>query len=133
MVDEWADENGWDNSGGSAGNRSRFDWMGADRDRRGPSDGDADSAGSPDVPPYGMTSEQLYAFAQTFCNVANSRILREGAQQYDRGSVQKFEDMTPVKIVAEIRAELMDIVNYAAMLDIQMARMIDGINEAQRG
>ena len=80
-----------------------------------------------------MTSEELYRFLRVFTDVANSRVLREGKQQYDRGGKQKFEDMTPVKLIAEIRAELMDIVNYAGMLDIQLARTIDRLNSVHHG
>ena len=112
--------------GGSTGTRPRFDWVGADRDKRELAGGDDGGASATDVPEYGMTSEQLYEYQRKFTEYAARRLLGVGKKQYDLGRVQKFEDMSVMELAVGLSEELADVVNYAVMLDIRMKRILYG-------
>lgn len=83
-------------------------------------------AGSPVGPnrhkPYGISSEELAEAQRRFCNYARFRISDTGARQYDEQDHQAFEDMTPQRVLLELRDELADAVNYLTFLDIQLSR-----------
>ena len=128
MVDQWADEHGWGTAskqGGSSGGRPRYDWMGIDREKREPVRQDPDGGSAPRAPlTLGMTVAELVEYQRAFTTYARARLRGVGADQYDMGQTQKFEYMDPEELVAGLREELADIVNYAVMIDIQMQRML---------
>lgn len=121
------------NSGGSGATRPRYDWMGFDRDQRGQGRGDARSEGAapvraPLAPDHGMTAEQLHRYQQEFTLYAANRLLTVGKEQYDEGTEQKFESMTPYELAVGLREELADVINYAVMIDILLTRIARGWN-----
>ena len=115
-------------TGGSTGTVPRYDWMGTDRDQRGHAAGSASGEGAPTAPGYGLTSTQLHGYQRMFTRWAADRILGVGREQYDYGTIQKFERKDPEQLVEDLREELADIVNYAAMIDIQLQRLHDGLS-----
>ena len=111
--------------GRGTGSLPRFDWVGIDRAQRESTNTGVDDKGShslPVAPPFGMTSNDLYEYQLDFTQEAANRLLGVGKEQYDRGSKQKFEDMPIDDLVDGLREELMDIVNYATMIDIRFQR-----------
>lgn len=130
-VDEWAKENGWGtatvDSGGTGVDRPRFDWMGADRDKHERGQQDSDSvrpSPTPLVPDYGITTEELAQHVEYLNMRAKLRVYGPGHEQYSLSSHQKFEDYTPAELFKEIRDELLDVINYVAMLDILIGRTL---------
>ena len=87
---------------------------------------DTYSAGSPVAQArhkgYGISSEELAEAQRRFTNYARFRIADTGARQYDERDHQAFEDMTPQRVLLELRDELADAVNYLTFLDIQLSR-----------
>ena len=71
---------------------------------------------------YGLSPEELTEAQRRFCNYARFRIADTGARQYDERDHQAFEDMTPQRVLLELRDELADAVNYLTFLDIQLSR-----------
>lgn len=116
---------GGHDSSGSGGGRPRFDWAGIDRDLRESARQDDHGARAPRVPGYGLTAQELHDYQRTFTEYAAARLLTVGADQYDEGESQKFEDMDLIKLATGLREELADVVNYAVMLDIRLTRIAD--------
>lgn len=114
---------------GSTGTRPRFDWVGIDRERRELAGRDDGGAGAPRVPGFGLNVDQLYDYQREFTEYAAGRLLGVGKEQYDRGSVQKFETMSVNELIDGLREELADVVNYATMLDILVARLSARVGE----
>lgn len=69
----------------------------------------------------GITSEQLADFVDVMCMLASERVLGVGAEQYDEGGRQKFEDMSEPELRQELIEELLDVVVYASMLALKVA------------
>lgn len=69
-----------------------------------------------------MTSSELYGYQRMFTQWAAERLLSVGADQYSLPGRQKFEDMPTIDLITGLREELADIINYAVMLDIRLAR-----------
>lgn len=120
-MDEWTNEFGtWRiNPRRSAGDSETAGWDGVERRQRGPREANVRVVRTP---PIGMTADDLFQYQRTFTHYAAKRLLGVGAQQYDRGGEQKFERMTVDELVTGLREELADIINYATMIDIQLAR-----------
>jgi hypothetical protein len=74
--------------------------------------------------PYGMTTEQLAVAQESFTAYARGRITGVGNRDYGFGSKQAFEDMSMVRIAAELRDEIADAVNYLTFLDIKISRWL---------
>lgn len=72
--------------------------------------------------PYGMSVGDLVMAQAGFTRRARERISGVGADQYDGENAQAFEDMDIPRIVSELRAELLDAVNYLTFIDIHMER-----------
>lgn len=73
---------------------------------------------------YGMTTEQLAEAQESFTAYARGRITGVGNRDYGFGSKQAFEDMSAVRIAAELRDEIADAVNYLTFLDIKISRWL---------
>jgi hypothetical protein len=112
----------------------------ADGDEHGTAAGDGRSelgfvtvAGSaiPQVrhPKFGITTDELVEAHRRFSNYSRYRIMSSGRQQYDRGSSQAFESMSPQRILLELRDELADVQAYLAMLDITLSRWQQAMEE----
>lgn len=110
-------------NGGGATDIPRYDWAGRDAHQRGQGSTDAGRVPAPDLIPYGLTALEFHDYQQKFTKFAASRILGVGKSQYDHGSAQAFEDMTPYDLGTGLREELADVVNYAVMIDIQLTRI----------
>lgn len=89
-------------------------WMRAHEVRR---------ADAPKVLADGVSSDQLAGYVEEFINACKSRVLGVGKDQYENDGRQGFEDMSPVELIREARAEAQDGAVYMAMLDIQLARL----------
>lgn len=50
-----------------------------------------------------------------------------GNEQYSYGDTQQFEEMSPAEIIQMAREEVQDLVVYAVMADIQLMRMMRGL------
>ena len=72
-----------------------------------------------------MTNEELVAYQQEFTRKARGRLEGVGKQQYDRGSRQQFEEYSVTRLLDETKDELLDIVNYATMMAIQLDKIRD--------
>lgn len=83
----------------------------------------------PLAPPPGISTQQLAEYQRRFATYARLRLLGPGADQYVRDGKQKFESLGPRQLVHELVDELADIVNYAAMLAIQLQRLPDRLEE----
>jgi hypothetical protein len=68
-----------------------------------------------------MTVHELANAQQRFANYARFRLQMQSGE-YDRGSEQAFEGMTPQRLIMELRDELADAVNYLSFLDVQLSR-----------
>lgn len=143
-VDEWHDAiYRTDDRRGGRGGRPRFDWVGADRDARESVGEDADGARPldrsaleealegirrywrpPMIPQHGMSSRQLADHQKELSKYARGRILGVGAEQYDDSTEQRFESMTLDELWTGAREEIADLINYLAMLDIRLGRMV---------
>jgi hypothetical protein len=71
----------------------------------------------------GLTSQQYADAQEDICNYARQRILTVGAEQYDRGSVQRFESCSVDEVINEAMDELADLINYAAQAAILLNRI----------
>lgn len=70
-----------------------------------------------------MTSEELAIEARAIGDAAAERILTVGREQYDLGGTQKFETLSNRELVDWTHEELVDVVSYATMLTIKLARI----------
>lgn len=77
-----------------------------------------------------MTSEELAAEVTGLAEVAASRVLGTGNEQYSMGGRQKFEGYTIDRLFGEAEDELADIVSYAAMLRVRLRRLREAVNQA---
>lgn len=77
----------------------------------------------PSFPSRGMTAKQLADFQRDFTQYARGRILGVGAEQYSDGVGQKFEGYSVNRLISEMQDEMADVVNYAAMISIQLERL----------
>jgi len=75
-----------------------------------------------------MTVAELGNAQRCFSNYARYRLQMQG-KEYDGGTEQAFERMTPQRIIMELRDELADAVNYLAFLDVQLSRWQREIEE----
>ena len=71
----------------------------------------------------GLTSLEYANAQEDLCNYARQRILTVGAEQYDRGSVQRFESFSVDEVINEAIDELADLINYAAQAAILLGRI----------
>lgn len=130
MIDEWAKTYGsWAGNPSpktrrGAGDSAATGWDGVERRQRGPRESNVRLVRPP---AYGLSSEDLFNYQRTFTRYAANRLTSVGREQYDRGSKQKFEDMTVTELVDGLREELADIVNYATMIDIQLVRWLEKV------
>ncbi len=75
-----------------------------------------------------MTVRELAKAQRMFSNYSRFRLQMQG-KEYDEGSEQAFERMTPQRLIMELRDELADAVNYLAFLDVQLSRWQREIEE----
>jgi hypothetical protein len=75
-----------------------------------------------------MTVQELAKAQRMFSNYSRFRLQMQG-KEYDEGSEQAFERMTPQRLIMELRDELADAVNYLAFLDVQLSRWQREIEE----
>lgn len=75
----------------------------------------------PTYPPFGITTTQFAEAQERFTNFARGRILL--GEKYDKLTHQRIETLTAEQIVAELREEIADAVNYLAGLDIYLSRI----------
>jgi len=75
-----------------------------------------------------MTVGELAEAQRRFSNYSRFRLRMQG-KEYDEGSEQAFERMTPQRIIMELRDELADAVNYLSFLDVQLSRWQREIEE----
>lgn len=68
----------------------------------------------------GVSSDELGDYITTLAALARKRILGVGADQYDLGTRQKFEDMSIEELREAILEEVADIFSYAAMIAIKI-------------
>ncbi len=82
----------------------------------------------------GVTTADLTSYIESFSDYACSRVRTVGADQYARGTVQKFETFDIPRTVDELLDELADAQVYVAMLAIKvqaaMNRMQSMIGDA---
>lgn len=72
-----------------------------------------------------MTSSELAEHVMLLCEKAQERVLGVGADQYDDGIAgQRFESYTVDELLKEMQDELIDVINYAAMLSIMVERAV---------
>ena len=71
----------------------------------------------------GLTSIEYANAQEDLCAYARQRILTVGAEQYDRGSMQRFETLTVDEVINEAIDELADLINYAAQAAILLDRV----------
>lgn len=76
-----------------------------------------------------ITVHELGNAQRRFANYARYRLLMHG-KEYDEGTEQAFERMTPQRLIMELRDELADAVNYLTFLDVQLSRWQRTIEEA---
>jgi len=72
---------------------------------------------------HGVSTEELASFVEVLASRASSRVRGVGAEQYGQGSLQKFETLTAAEITTELLDELADVVAYASMIAIRVARL----------
>ena len=77
-----------------------------------------------------MDVEALKRAHKRFANYARFRIDSIG-REYDDGEQQRFESMSPQRLILEMRDELADAVNYLAFLDIQLSRWAQRLEEIE--
>lgn len=75
------------------------------------------------VKDFGMSSDDLADFVQTFIADCALRINGVGKQQYEQDGYQKFEVMDLDALFEYIEEEIRDIPNYCAMLFIRLRRL----------
>lgn len=101
---------------------SESDWLGY-----GDRDSDRESAtdywAAPSFPGRGMTAKELAEYQKAFTRHARGRILGVGAEQYADEAGQKFEGYSVNRLISEMQDEMADVVNYAAMISIQLERI----------
>lgn len=85
----------------------------------------------PDYQAYGLTTDQLSEAQSWFTRYARLRIENLGRKQYEKADHQRFEELSPVEILVEMRDEIADAVNYLAFLDIQISRWINKVREIE--
>lgn len=71
----------------------------------------------------GLTSIEYANAQEDLCAYARQRILTVGAEQYDRGSMQRFENFSVDEVINEAIDELADLINYAAQAAILLDRV----------
>lgn len=72
-----------------------------------------------------MTSRELANHVQALTLRARERILGVGMRQYDDGVAgQRFESYTVDRLLNELQDELLDVINYVAMLSIMVERAV---------
>jgi hypothetical protein len=82
---------------------------------------------APEVPPHGMTSEQLAEMVGEFMAFCQSRVRGVGNEQYDEGTHQKFEAMALDELIEYTVEELSDIVNYSTMVYVRLKRIQEAL------
>lgn len=75
-----------------------------------------------------ITVHELSNAQRRFCNYARYRLLMH-SKEYDEGTEQAFERMTPQRLIMEVRDELADALNYLTFLDVQLSRWQRTIEE----
>lgn len=101
---------------------SQSDWLGYTKRDFGGED-PADYWEPPSFPKRGMTSKDLAEYQKAFTRHARGRILGVGAEQYADQAGQRFETYSVNRLISEMQDELADVVNYAAMIAIQLERI----------
>jgi NTP pyrophosphatase (non-canonical NTP hydrolase) len=81
------------------------------------------------VAQFGMSSEELAQYCADYIVACVARVKGVGNDQYSEGGHQKFEVMELDDLIEYLREELMDVSNYAAMLDIRMRRIQEALQE----
>lgn len=79
------------------------------------------------VKPFGLSSDQLAHYAESFIANCSNRIKGVGNQQYSEGGFQKFEAMDLGDLFRYIQEEIEDIPNYCTMLWIRMERLREAL------
>lgn len=87
----------------------------------------------PALPTEGMTSVDLADYIEALCTEARERIIGTGDEQYSEAERQRFEQFPAIRLYTEFREELLDSINYLAMLDITMRRALSRFITANPG
>lgn len=76
-----------------------------------------------DVLKHGMSPLDLATAVAATVGACQSRVVGVGAEQYSDGTAQKFEGAKVSELIAMAREEAQDLVVYAVMTDIRLARI----------
>lgn len=77
-----------------------------------------------------MTSEEFADSVTQLISHARSRVLGIGHHQYSKGDEQQFETMTLEQLLEWAEEEVVDTVNYVAMLHIRLGRIREALGHA---
>ena len=78
---------------------------------------------APISPDFGITSYELAEYIRSFARWCAQRVEGPGMVEYDRGSHQKFEVMTPQELIQGLQEELADAANYISMISLHIGRL----------
>ncbi len=78
-----------------------------------------------------MTSEELAQASEALIVRSRARILGVGERDYSHGDTQSFETMPLDVLLSECEDEIIDTVNYCAMLMIKLERIRNALIEAE--
>jgi hypothetical protein len=72
-----------------------------------------------------MTSQELAGSVKDIIEKAQSRILGIGSEQYslEENRNQKFEEYSINKMFEQFEEEILDVINYAVMLNLKLASL----------
>lgn len=79
------------------------------------------------VKPFGMSSDDLADYVNTFIVDCVNRIKGAGKEQYSEDGYQRFEAMDLDGLFEYIEEEIRDIANYCAMLFIRIRRLREAL------
>lgn len=68
----------------------------------------------------GVGSDGLANFVACWADFAGARIRGTGHLQYDNDGLQRFEELEGTQLCDELLDELLDVVNYTAMVAIKV-------------
>lgn len=77
----------------------------------------------------GVSSAELADFTSTLSQLAHSRILTVGHEQYGTTARQRFENLSAADLAREMLEEAADAINYLAMASIRMLALANATEE----
>ena len=72
---------------------------------------------------FGVSTDDLTSFIESFASLRASRVRGVGAEQYSLAQGQKFESFTTPDIIRELIEELADASNYIDFLAIKLLNL----------